>query len=272
MSSHYHYSCPYCSEKVLSERFGRHLFRHHEETLFKDNSNRKLIHSDITSRRPLQLHVPKFNGWFCVGCYAFCKRDDLALKHVKKCSSLIQSNLKTLRETYPRDAAPELTTTVAESPLKTKELQQLFNSLAVLLGTIRTYEVKIKPEEPFEYDTLCSVIGKPLGKLGLLISEENLRESLPSFFPSEPEEEEVQEATPLPEVDDDVLPLYTEKPLTKLEVFNLLSEEDKRGLLDAYRPPAPPPPVPVQTLPLSTKNPYGNVITNTKRPPKQVPG
>jgi hypothetical protein len=261
---------------------GSHILRKHEAELFSDKDNLKNLYRDKYFKEPLQLTLGIDTYHFCLTDKSCIRKSVTALQHFKGKADKQKEAILKLREAYPLEGGTEALTAVSEPPLKAKELQLLFNSFAMLLGTIRSYEVKMKPEEPFDYDTLCSAVRKPLGKLGLLISEENLRESTPDFFPSEPEVEEVQEATPLPEVDDDVLPLYTEKPLTKLEVFNLLSEEDKRGLLDAYRPPAPPPPVPVQTLlqdnthqftsAVNTKNPYGNVITNTKRPPKQVPG
>ena len=83
---------------------------------------------------------------------------------------------------------------------------------------------------------------------------------------------------PLPEPD--VLPLFTEKALTKEEVFNLLPEKDKQGLLDASKPFAShysiPKPQQDFYLPKPTRPDNAflsiKIIQQTKRPPKQVPG
>jgi hypothetical protein len=88
-------------------------------------------------------------------------------------------------------------------------------------------------------------------------------------------------ASTLPSPSIDVLPLYEEKPLTKLEVFKKLPEKDREGLMEAIKPKPSfashysiPKPQQDFYLPKPTKQennfPSVKIIQQTKRPPKQV--
>jgi hypothetical protein len=232
--------CPYCPrDGLLFTSYGRHIFKEHKELMFladtsDSKENRKSLFSKGNLKQPMILSSPKGYLSWCFGCQSCFQTHKKAENHFTKwkdCQRVHQENLFALRDQFPL--------TAAAVPTVLKKKQQLNQFLDDVLERLRHAEqmAKIDPwnfkdeyEEHFE-------------EWGLDLDEEELRKGWKFVLEERPKEPTPPPTPPSEPDEDDVIPLVSERPLTKEEVLQkvlddpAVSEEDKRALQRDLVPP-----------------------------------
>lgn len=285
------YDCIYCDKKgLLQTSYGLHLTKEHFPLMFDSNTktgkdNRKRLFYRASLTEPFAVETKDDWIHFCFGCSSVFRKGKSAEGHFckkEKCKQIHQENILRLRDDFPKDGtnAP-----LVPAPLRFKAT--LEDMVSKLLEKVRYYEKMNKVKDTFQYEQL---FGKYFETWNLDIHEESMREYWDDINdqqdaeeaeaaeaaereeeqeeetvtpPDSPETVEEPKVSPLPPPEDDILPLFTEKPPTQLEAFQKLladpdiDEASKRAMQKdfaklLYSKPAPTLPAPsvkVQTLP-----------------------
>ena len=223
------YDCCYCPRQgLLHTSYGLHIVKEHlndvfDTTIEEGKGNREYLYKKSALDEPFLISHKDNELYCCFGCYSLFKCGTKAVNHFKKkpaCAQKHRDNLLTIRDSYPKDVE-----TPQKAGIKHKGHLELL--IEDMLKTIRSFEHKYKVEETFDY----AQYNKYHEGWGLLIDEERMKAFWEPFEePKEPEVKpveipEVKEITPLPQNNDDILPLVVPKPPTQLQMLEELLKD-----------------------------------------------
>lgn len=222
MPGGYRSECYFCHNSILSRDIGSHILKHHETALF-DDYNRSYLWYDTSLSKPLRLKMGTETYYFCFADNSCIRKEIIATEHFKGREEKHKEAVLKLREKYPRGNKETQPST--QPLLSDKERKAIQQDIASIVATLKALEKKY-PDDDTDYSfSKAALLG--FSKLGIKVDEKSLTEMYPALFP-EPE----KEPEPEPEVkEEDLLPLYYEKPLTKEEVMKqMFSPEDIKNL------------------------------------------
>ena len=217
MSNH-RSDCPYCHNSVLSRDIGSHIFRFHEAEIFDTkntfgvSNRRNKLYSDKYFNKPLLLTIGNNQYFVCLADRSFIKNETNALNHFKGKADKHKEGLLKLREKYPLDSTDSPTATSTE-PLLTEDVKKLIHEdLARIISSLRSYQKKY-PDDDCNDTSFSKKSLRALSKIGLFVDDGSLKGLCPVLF-DEPESEKSSVVE-----EESLLPLVTEKPMTKEEMI-----------------------------------------------------